>query len=261
MEDDLAELELLRRRAYGPDADIHGDTQALARLEELEDRARRRIAPETVESVTTPAAPRSATSARVGAVSGTTSGPIDARRQRWHFALVASAAGIAILLGAQAAQRASSDAPPADASSVVAPPPATRGTDSSETVLVEIPLAGSVTRYVPQTSPPRFPVQGELAWSESLGPVYGWTVWVARTESGRQCILLERGSESFGQCLTEDRFLAGMLEVSVPYGRVAPEYRPARMTGGQSIIFRWVPEMRVTVVLDAADITYFGDAD
>ncbi|MDL9979691.1 hypothetical protein [Microbacterium candidum] len=35
-EDETAELRALRERAYGPDADIHDDPEALARLEELE---------------------------------------------------------------------------------------------------------------------------------------------------------------------------------------------------------------------------------
>lgn len=39
------ELADLRRRAYGPDADIHGDPEALRRLEELEQRARPVAAP------------------------------------------------------------------------------------------------------------------------------------------------------------------------------------------------------------------------
>ncbi len=33
------------------------------------------------------------------------------------------------------------------------------------------------------------------------------------------------------------------------------------MTGGQSLVFRWTAERGVSIVLDVADITYFGDDD
>ena len=43
--DEQRELEALRRRAYGPDADIFDDPDALARLTALEDRVRLERAP------------------------------------------------------------------------------------------------------------------------------------------------------------------------------------------------------------------------
>ena len=39
MDDEVTELAALRRRAYGPDADIDADPQALLRLQALENRA------------------------------------------------------------------------------------------------------------------------------------------------------------------------------------------------------------------------------
>ena len=44
VDDDVAELAQLRRRAYGPGADIGADPAALARLDELETRIRLRFA-------------------------------------------------------------------------------------------------------------------------------------------------------------------------------------------------------------------------
>ncbi|MEV8239673.1 hypothetical protein AB0O90_05530 [Microbacterium testaceum] len=47
-----SELERLRARAYGPNADIEGDPAAVARLRELEDRERMRTAPLEAEAET-----------------------------------------------------------------------------------------------------------------------------------------------------------------------------------------------------------------
>ncbi|HEX5728414.1 MAG TPA: hypothetical protein VFX99_03200, partial [Microbacterium sp.] len=50
-----AELERLRRRAYGPDADIAGDAAAQARLSELEAAQRRQATPVGGAATTVPA--------------------------------------------------------------------------------------------------------------------------------------------------------------------------------------------------------------
>lgn len=49
-----SELERLRARAYGPNADIEGDPAAVARLRELEDRERMRAAPLEAETEADP---------------------------------------------------------------------------------------------------------------------------------------------------------------------------------------------------------------
>ncbi|KTS13834.1 hypothetical protein [Microbacterium testaceum] len=49
-----SELERLRARAYGPNADIEGDPAAVARLRELEDRERMRTAPLEAETEADP---------------------------------------------------------------------------------------------------------------------------------------------------------------------------------------------------------------
>src|SRR6478609_4784199 len=81
-----AELEVLRRRAFGPDADIHDDPAALARLIELEDLARPAVpsapaetaptaseSPEVAAPAATPleASPRLGVRPRLKAVRGT----------------------------------------------------------------------------------------------------------------------------------------------------------------------------------------------
>lgn len=53
----LDELRALRERAYGPDADIHDDPVALARLEELQEQERFPVGPIAAEALNAPADP------------------------------------------------------------------------------------------------------------------------------------------------------------------------------------------------------------
>lgn len=325
-DDEVAELAHLRRRAYGPDADIAADPAAVVRLDELETLVRRRFAavPDaaTPERVATTAVPDAATAASASAlgipgpravddlreptasfrsddlpsagrfersappeprfsdrgVAGETdvedadgadvaegteaAGP---RRHRVRTALVAVAAVGAVVLAAQFADRAgapSTEPTPSPSSASNRLSAAVPASNSLETRLVDIPLDRSLSRYVRQTLPPAFPVAGGLSWAETLGPYYGWNLWLARSSAGDQrCILVERGDKAYAQCLPEEGFLMGELEVSVPFGDVAPEYRPARMTGGESLIYRWTADRGVAIVLDPGNITYFGDDD
>lgn len=269
MDDDVAELALLRRRAYGPDADIDADPAAVARLDELETRVRLGFAARA-------GTPRPESTHGAGAVAGAVgvdvapTGPApDAvtaaaaerpRRYGWRIAVACAVAAVAVVAGVQAANGPA--VPQTEASMLSAPPAAVWASDSSETRLVDIPLDRSLARYVEQPAAPEFPVDGGLSWAESLGPYYGWTVWLARSASGDQrCILLGTADKMYSQCQGEQGFLDGMLEVSVPFGDVAADVRPARMTGGQSLVFRWTAERGVSIVLDVADITYFGDDD
>jgi hypothetical protein len=106
----------------------------------------------------------------------------------------------------------------------------------------------------------RMVLRGNAAKLYALGPYYGWTVWLARSETtGQRCILLDRGDRTYARCSSEERFLSGLLDVAVPYGDVAPEYLPARMTRGQTLVFRWTPERGMSILLGEGGITYFGD--
>ena len=265
MDDEVAELAALRRRAYGPDADIDGDPVALARLDELETRVRLGIAPpvpdveqappvvpDTVAASTEPAA--------VIVNEPDSPAPRFGRRTVFVAGIVAVAVVVAVVAAALAVGRPTT-APVSGATPEPAPG-AIRIADTSETTLVDIPLDRSLARYVPQPAAPKFPVEGALRWAESIGPYYGWTLWLARSSAnGQRCILLDRGDRTYARCSSEERFLGGLLDVSVPYGDVATEYRPARMRSGQSLVFRWTPERGVSILLDEADITYFGEND
>ena len=115
------ELDALRRRAYGPDADIFDDPVAVARLTALEDLVRGERAPREDETVTAESdrAVRSVGSAPV--VSATLrdateigAAPSPSLSPRWHTGLVTGTAAVAVLLGAAAwtaSQAAPSDGP------------------------------------------------------------------------------------------------------------------------------------------------------
>jgi hypothetical protein len=98
------ELAALRRRAYGPDADIFADLEAVARLTELEDRGRHDRFPVTPDSAAeTPAAQTRAAADSSPAVSDAAVIAVSpARAPRWHGALVAGTAAASVALAAVA---------------------------------------------------------------------------------------------------------------------------------------------------------------
>lgn len=110
---DRAELDALRRRAYGPDADILDDAVAVARLSELEEqvrRARAAWAPRMEDDDLRAVAGVDSASPMI-AGSGTATvvmpaqdedAPPERRPARWHIALTTGTAVIALLLGVSA---------------------------------------------------------------------------------------------------------------------------------------------------------------
>jgi hypothetical protein len=129
---EMTELDALRRRAYGPDADISGDDEALLRLSELEDRLRRARYPSPAAAPPPPlaAAPGIQPDAGSPAVPPEPV-PVAAppplvpsrRAPRWHGALVAATAAVALLLGGaglSAARLSAAEALAADNSRIAA---------------------------------------------------------------------------------------------------------------------------------------------
>lgn len=101
-----AELAALRRRAYGPDADIQRDPDALARLRELEGVSRPAAEPPAAvdapeqpdpEAATGPAAPASDAPAAAASVIDTP--PSDAPQRRWRTRILVAVAVAALLVG------------------------------------------------------------------------------------------------------------------------------------------------------------------
>ncbi|WP_438353028.1 hypothetical protein [Microbacterium sp. CJ88] len=107
---ELEELRVLRERAYGPDADIHDDADALQRLRQLEESARPSVeaTPSAPEPATTPdeAADTSSTEDATGVpeVAGeedeASAPPVPARRLARAIAFARSTRGGRILAGA-----------------------------------------------------------------------------------------------------------------------------------------------------------------
>lgn len=276
MDDEVAELAVLRRRAYGPDADIDDDPAALTRLGELELRAQSMRA----RASSLPEPPPPGPPPQLGVETGSDASPavaIDgdapehaavaapaddpqrpAPRFRRSAALAAVAGAVAVIAMLQAVAGPTDEPGGRDVPQPRMQP--MRVLDALETTLVDIPLDRSLARYVRQPPAPGFPVDGELGWAESLGPYYGWTLWLARSSTaGQRCLLLDRGDRTLARCSSDEVFLAGLLDVSVPYDDVAPEYRPARMDSGHSLVFRWTPERGMSIVL-RADVTQPGDS-
>lgn len=280
MDEDAAELKALRRRAYGPDADIHADPTALARLEQLEEQVRREreaalstaVAPSapgpaaTGSSASATRAPAPPAPAAVLTDPATAPAPESARepappaRRRWVVAGAVLVVGAVIVAGqVWDASRPQASGPRDPGPLPTAEPTVLRAQDASERTLLEIPLDRSLSRYVPQPAAPRFPVEGALRWSQSLGSYYGMTVWLGRAaHTDQRCILLEAPAKTFSRCEREDGFLQGLLDVTVPYVDIAPEERPLAMAPGQGMVVRWAPDQGVQIALDEVKVSYFG---
>ena len=248
IEEDV-ELAALRRRAYGPYADIADDPSAQARLAELESR-HGAVEAADVELLPDDAAPPPVASAPVGET------PVEARRSRrpaWHTAMVVAVAAVALLLGTAAAVR--TVGPPVAASA----DPTTSAdqgaafafeSDPRSQILLRIPLDGAHGHLLDLPSPeagPRFPTREPLQWSQPLGEYYGWRLWIARDQADRGCILIVAVT-SLSRCASAADQASGALFVSVPYAAVLDDERPAELASDQSIGFWWVPGDTVIIL-------------
>ena len=102
--DEQSELDALRRRAYGPDADIYDDAGALARLIELEDLLRLDRAPRD-EGAPVAEAPSPASSDPASpppAIVLVDDSSIRPASRGWHTGLISATVVVAVLLGAAA---------------------------------------------------------------------------------------------------------------------------------------------------------------
>ena len=220
MGDEQPELEALRRRAYGPDADIHDDADALARLVELEELVRLerapREAPSPDEESTLAEAEASELSAPPAAVlvGGDSSGP---RSPRWHTGLVTATAVVAVLLGGAAwtaAQVPSADARPA-------------GHAKTAAVATERRAAGYEAGYDLYLDGLREEVLtlagtqdiADLMIRDQLRPygiLYGRTVGVGPTTDNRFCMIIEDLPASAVTCISIENAYANPVSVTLP---------------------------------------------
>lgn len=276
-----AELEGLRRRAYGADADIDTDPDALARLIDLEDRVRRaaeatpRTDDERVDAAPpAPPTPGAATPASPVAtdppgsgepravVLPTASEARSAAPRRGRVALIGALALGMVTAGAIAANTEEAAGPPASIpqesaqDALVVMPDGVRGS-----VLFEVPIGRSLARSGVVAQPPPSPVAEGLRWASQLGTYYGWDLWLARSYLGNPCLVVVRGAESEGSCVIPESFADGDLVVSVGFADVDEGVRPPSMSATERIEYRWLPDRGVVVLRAGGSVTYFGPTD
>ncbi|WP_106815111.1 hypothetical protein [Microbacterium timonense] len=205
------ELALLRRRAYGPDADIGGDEAAQARLAELEDIHRRRLdraAPPAADSADPPRPAPAALDMPVSGRPPTVAAPArldradDRRRRRPRWTLRAGAVAALALVAAQAASLAGSPVEPV-------PTAAAAGT-AADVVLLRVPGGGEPAD--PHATLDRLGLAADqLRRYESLD---GLAVWGGRSRFGTMCLLVADPAKGIGE--------GTGAEGCAPYGAMAP---------------------------------------
>jgi hypothetical protein len=260
-----AELDALRRRAFGPDADIQGDASALARLIELEELARPHpaAAPPADTAEVSPAAV-AAQPAGTGivpvAVAPSSPGSGGGRAMR-GLVLAGAAAVVAVAVVAVLAQPAvepmlqSAPTPTATAGA----PAYVYTADPQSQTLLSIHLDGSFGGYIQnpsEMSPPAFPTTAQLNWVRSLGDYYGWELWIAGgvgDSDDEHCIALRRADETLARCADAEGQRMGALRIALSSREIAPDQLPVPMTEDMRIRFWWQESGRLDVVLGWAD--------
>lgn len=282
-----AELEALRRRAYGAAADIDTDPEAIARLTELEDAALRErvgetpVAPEKAPADTPrpdgrPVAVAPSPSSTAVITSGI---PADRARPRGHAALVGAVGVAAITLGVLAGWNPVSDlaAPsptPTPAATVTLLDPLLEAeisavleyTVNAET-LMTLGLDGAFGTYVnyfgeaPDPASLGFPIP-EPRWTSALGEYFGFDLWIGgsiRTgtatnpEPQTLCLVLMKPATNRSRCMEREAWDSGAMLLAVPYAELEETERPPTMTVDQSLGFWWTSEGELRVMLGPLD--------
>ena len=259
--DARAELAALRRRAYSRDADIAGDSVALERLAELEERAlpalpeavpvgSRTIGAPDIEAPTSDHVAQEAPAsdplfdeapAAVGSAPGRAS-----PRRRLIFGLVAA---VAVLAAAGGAVRGLQTAPepPRAAPAAASPTARSATTDLTADDPVIIPLLIDSLRgeFIDFSSRPDVPMllaDGVMTWVQPLGVYHGWALWVAGASGVQRpenCLLLTDGTTTEARCIPVEATADGSLGVSLAYDELADYQRPPGMTPDQQVTFEW----------------------
>lgn len=209
---EITELDALRRRAYGPDADIFADDEALARLNELEDRVRQDRfppAPDAPSPAGTPITPSPSRLTQDGAVVSVS----PSRAPRWHGALVATTAAFALLLGGAAWNAA-------------------RVTDVSETAVFasasnedfDARYRENYRLYVDGLREDVLTLPGSQGVADRMirdqlrpyGILYGRTVGVGPTVDHRFCMIIADLPEASITCIPVENAYANPVSVELP---------------------------------------------
>ena len=251
-----AELAALRRRAYGPEADIAGDRIAVERLSELEEMA---LAARSVgrPALSWPAGARDPEDSPTDPVShsepASDAGPQADGPAAGRFSprllivgLVAAATVFVIAIGAVQGPQTVTD--PIHPGSLIATSPAGPvATDLTADGRVTIPLlvdrvSGEFVDVSSRPAVATFRVDGVAAWAQPLGVYYGWALWAARVSTGRgpeNCLLLTHGIATEAECTPHDAGAESVVGVSLARESLPEDQRPLGMTPDQRVSFGW----------------------
>lgn len=250
-----AELDALRRRAYGQDVDIDADAVAQERLAELEELARRaRLGAVSVEAA--PQVEGDASDRLVaGADDPASAGGLGPRRGRpsprrrlilgFGVAVAVLAVVVAVISGPPDGPDAVTNTPTATPTAMPTDGPAEADLTAEGGQIIPLLINSSRGEFVDvswRDDAPVFPADGTMAWAHPLGVHYGWALWVGRASSGsgsENCLLLTNGSATEAQCVPRSATANGPVAVSLAFDRLARYQRPFEMTPRQQVTFTW----------------------
>ena len=250
-----AELEVLRRRAFGPDADISDDAVALARLIELEELARPAVA--SVPAETAPQASEPPDLAPAAATPLLASPPLSPRRRLRAVRgtiLAGAAAAAVIVTAALLAPPAAGPMPAATPSPAADGPQYVFTADPHSETLTTIRLDGAFGGYIElptQVSPPAFPSATELKWVTFLGDYFGWELWIAGglgESKDEHCIAIRRDDQTRARCVDAEGQSMGILRVSLAGPEIPPEQLPP-LAEDERVRFWWRQDGSIDIVL------------
>lgn len=218
---EITELDGLRRRAYGADADIFDRPDDLARLAALEERMRReRFPPVRDEPPAASGAAAHAPSAADAVEDRDEPSPPAARERRttrWHGALVAATAAVALLLGGagwSAARVSSAEALAAEDARIAAAVNEQR----------EESYRASYRLYIDGLRDDVLTLPGTAEVAERmirdrlrpLGLLYGRTVGVGPTRDDRFCMIIADLPAASVTCIPVENAYANPVSVMLP---------------------------------------------
>jgi len=238
-----AELAALRRRAYAPDADIHSDPAALARLTELEGRALQERSPVVEPDADIPAAAQAMPAETTPVPVPAEAPPAPGGRRRAvvvvSFGVLGLAVGAALLSGLPIGD-GSMDAvgglePGEGAPAASSPAPEAQALD----LLRRAVLVGAEPDNVAGRV-----IRDEL---EGYGEAHGWSVWAGPTIDDAFCLVIGRGDPPTITCGAPEYVAAHGLSLVVPAVTGGPA------VGGEAAVEPGQP-VRITLLPGGAGI-------
>lgn len=223
--DGISELDALRRRAYGPDADIFADADALARLTELEEQVRRdrsSLSEEPARDAAVDASPEPSTTEPPASAVARTAAPAEivavspARAPRWHVTLIAATAAVALLLGGAAWSNARAPVTDGDVANPAEAAELNSERDAAYRASYRMYLEG--LRDEALSLPGSEDVADRMirASLRPYGILYGRTVAVGPTTDHRFCMIIADLPAASVTCIPVENAYANPVTVALP---------------------------------------------